>query len=230
MSAQTELRRRILLILNSIDTPGVIRRVSTLFAGNPNLIQGFNTFLPPGYRIECGTADDPNAIRVTTPMGTTVSPMGSALHPGGGRITDIVPPPAQYDRPLEGGWHPSEQAEGMLDPATRAYAESLFAHQPGANQARLSPFEAAGRENVQNGHVPSQQEARAVAQLQAAAPITTIDPASRQTPKPETNSPNSNNASGNGSDKRPPVEFNHAISYVNKIKVCALPSLRRCSC
>ncbi|KAK1918551.1 hypothetical protein P3342_001470 [Pyrenophora teres f. teres] len=59
----------------AIDTPGVIERVSTLFAGNPALIQGFNTFLPPGYKIECGTNGDPNAIRVTTPMGTMVSTM-----------------------------------------------------------------------------------------------------------------------------------------------------------
>jgi len=154
-------------------------------------------------------------------MGTTVSPMGSALHPGGGRITDIVPPPAaQYDRPLEGGWHQSEQVDGMLDPATRAYAESLFAHQPGANQARLSPFEAAGRDTTQNGHVLSQQEQRSVAQLQSAASITANDPSSRQTPKPETSSPNANNGPSTSTDKRPPVEFNHAISYVNKIKVC----------
>ena len=37
----------------AIDTPGVIERVSMLFRGQPSLIQGFNTFLPPGYRIEC---------------------------------------------------------------------------------------------------------------------------------------------------------------------------------
>ncbi|KAG1810180.1 uncharacterized protein HD556DRAFT_1318620 [Suillus plorans] len=56
----------------AIDTPGVIERVSMLFHGNPNLIQGFNTFLPPGYRIEM-SADphDPNIITVTTPLGTT---------------------------------------------------------------------------------------------------------------------------------------------------------------
>jgi paired amphipathic helix protein Sin3a len=56
--------------VNSIDTPGVIDRVSSLFHGHPALIQGFNTFLPPGYRIECGTDDNPDAIRVTTPSGT----------------------------------------------------------------------------------------------------------------------------------------------------------------
>ena len=36
----------------SIDTPGVIARVSHLFRGDPDLILGFNTFLPPGYKIE----------------------------------------------------------------------------------------------------------------------------------------------------------------------------------
>ncbi|KAF8167408.1 hypothetical protein B0H34DRAFT_644805 [Crassisporium funariophilum] len=55
-----------------IDTPGVIQRVSRLFHGNPYLIQGFNTFLPVGYRIDI-SADplDPNTITVTTPLGTT---------------------------------------------------------------------------------------------------------------------------------------------------------------
>ncbi|POM78027.1 Paired amphipathic helix protein Sin3, partial [Phytophthora palmivora] len=40
----------------AIDTPGVILRVSTLFRGYPNLILGFNTFLPPGYRIRPDTS------------------------------------------------------------------------------------------------------------------------------------------------------------------------------
>ena len=35
-----------------IDTPGVIRRVSTLFEGYGKLIYGFNTFLPEGYKME----------------------------------------------------------------------------------------------------------------------------------------------------------------------------------
>lgn len=36
----------------TIDTPGVINRVAQLLRGQAHLIQGFNTFLPPGYRIE----------------------------------------------------------------------------------------------------------------------------------------------------------------------------------
>ena len=39
-------------VVASIDTPGVIARVSSLFRGHPELIVGFNTFLPPGYKIE----------------------------------------------------------------------------------------------------------------------------------------------------------------------------------
>ncbi|KAH9950932.1 hypothetical protein B0H21DRAFT_720471 [Amylocystis lapponica] len=55
-----------------IDTPGVIERVSMLFHGNPYLIQGFNTFLPPGYRIELSTdSRNMDTILVTTPGGTT---------------------------------------------------------------------------------------------------------------------------------------------------------------
>merc|ERR1719410_20932 len=42
----------------SIDTPGVISRVSMLFKGHPELIVGFNTFLPPGYKIEVQTNDN----------------------------------------------------------------------------------------------------------------------------------------------------------------------------
>ncbi|MEQ2168517.1 hypothetical protein GOODEAATRI_015298 [Goodea atripinnis] len=48
----------------SIDTPGVINRVSQLFKGHPDLIMGFNTFLPPGYKIEVQTND---LVNVTTP-------------------------------------------------------------------------------------------------------------------------------------------------------------------
>ncbi|KAG1720235.1 uncharacterized protein EDB91DRAFT_1351695 [Suillus paluster] len=51
---------------SSTDTPGVIKRVS-----HPFLIQGFNTFLPVGYRIECSSDPQRSAfITITTPTGT----------------------------------------------------------------------------------------------------------------------------------------------------------------
>jgi paired amphipathic helix protein Sin3a len=52
----------------SIDTPGVIGRVSNLFKGHPDLIMGFNTFLPPGYKIEVVTSDSTqHTVTVTGP-------------------------------------------------------------------------------------------------------------------------------------------------------------------
>ncbi|KAJ7773028.1 histone deacetylase complex, SIN3 component [Mycena metata] len=67
----------------TIDTPGVIKRVSHLFNGHAVLIQGFNTFLPVGYRIECSKdAFDSNYITVTTPTGTTMQTTNNG-HGGG---------------------------------------------------------------------------------------------------------------------------------------------------
>ncbi|KAI7907495.1 uncharacterized protein BX663DRAFT_424720 [Cokeromyces recurvatus] len=65
----------------AIDTPGVIERVSTLFKGHPSLISGFNTFLPPGYRIECSTdAYSRDIIKVTTPSGVSSTTHGEPLN------------------------------------------------------------------------------------------------------------------------------------------------------
>jgi len=56
----------------SLDTPGVIAKVSTLFRGHTDLIVGFNTFLPPGYRIE--QMPHNNEIRITTLQGLQQTP------------------------------------------------------------------------------------------------------------------------------------------------------------
>ncbi|KAF5351246.1 hypothetical protein D9756_008445 [Leucocoprinus leucothites] len=68
-----------------IDTPGVIKRVSQLFNGHSRLIQGFNTFLPAGYRIVCSTdGHDSSYITVTTPTGITMQTTNNG--PGRGPI------------------------------------------------------------------------------------------------------------------------------------------------
>jgi histone deacetylase complex regulatory component SIN3 len=82
---------------NSIDTPGVIERVSTLFRGHPTLISGFNTFLPPGYRIECSVdAQERNIIKVTTPSGTTSITDSEALN-----LQSSNEPPTMNKSPVE---------------------------------------------------------------------------------------------------------------------------------
>ncbi len=50
----------------SVDTPGVIEGVSNLFRGFPRLVNGFNTFLPPGYLITASETPG-EAITVQTP-------------------------------------------------------------------------------------------------------------------------------------------------------------------
>jgi paired amphipathic helix protein Sin3a len=187
----------------AIDTPGVIGRVSQLFAGNPELIQGFNTFLPPGYRIECGAGDDPNAIRVTTPMGTTVQSMPQPRplsRQEGGRPNGTYTP------------QPGQGPQMMLSPSGRATVAGM----PGSH---LSPLEAA-RQEQQAMH---QQQERGVNQLANAVSAATGGAAIRagMSPGPGRVTPLPQDQAGDaGMEKRGPVEFNHAISYVNKIKVC----------
>jgi len=69
----------------TIDTPGVINRVSNLFKGHPDLIVGFNTFLPPGYKIEVQANE----------VVTVQQPGQAVLHlPVGGSLPTSTPDPA----------------------------------------------------------------------------------------------------------------------------------------
>lgn len=67
----------------SIDTPGVITRVSNLFKGHPELIVGFNTFLPPGYKIEVQSSDSGGysfqvSVSIPSPSSSTSTLVPSA--------------------------------------------------------------------------------------------------------------------------------------------------------
>ena len=249
MASGTRLTRK-----TRIDTPGVIERVSTLFAGHPNLIQGFNTFLPPGYRIECGAGDDPNAIRVTTPQGTTVSSMPNAFRPLNEALNGVIatngngPPGRQifYDqasRTSNGNWpqHP-QSSDGPFSPSGSAAGPSIFSQSVNQPQGHVSQFDAQVEQEQQAAAARAhQQEQRGVSQLQNAVSAATngtnpgqammqASPVGAQaTPLGQALAGMNGAASGLaqpgqvGLEKRGPVEFNHAISYVNKIKVSAPP-------
>ena len=198
----------------SIDTPGVISRVSELFAGHPNLIQGFNTFLPPGYRIECGLENNPNSIRVTTPSGSTIHSIGGgratqheAAQPAGG-------PPQGFlnQRP---GWQPPLPHGAESPEATFSVpAQNGPSGFPGSSQG--APFD--GTSPIQQRSVPATQNGTPMNHAPA--------PRTAHTPTPAAGPPSANGAAAQQAslEKRGPVEFNHAISYVNKIKV-SNPSL-----
>ena len=243
----------------AIDTPGVIDRVSTLFHGHPQLIQGFNTFLPPGYKIEAGYDNDPNSIRVTTPSGsslqhTNVHPLPMQL--GGRQLVSMAESSVMSPRQMQtepayrftdGTWdRPSQQdrpAEGPFSPSSRPIpGPHLYAQQHMARQSR--PHYSARDEDMALTEVAAihQQEQRGVSQLQNAAHVAESQPNSMSS---QTQIPDSMAGSGQGAnatnggalgiplglssgqqsaaEKRGGhIEFNHAISYVNKIKVCVM--------
>ncbi|ETI24167.1 hypothetical protein G647_03536 [Cladophialophora carrionii CBS 160.54] len=190
----------------AIDTPGVIERVSNLFNGHPALIQGFNTFLPPGYRIECGTEENPDAIRVTTPSGTMTQSLQSR-----GR--------AQFE--------PAGQAPvGRSDTfeSRHGWGQPLGAS-PGARSAELPGYKPVPADEPANA---MSQEQRGVSTLQSAVTAVTngtTRPALATSPGPNQGAGFSQQGAGFGGapaagemKRGGPVEFNHAISYVNKIK------------
>ncbi|XP_050076400.1 uncharacterized protein LOC126563743 [Anopheles maculipalpis] len=80
----------------SIDTPGVIQRVSNLFRGHPELIVGFNTFLPPGYKIEVQANDQGCYLfQVSVSVQPTASSGGASVAP--------QPSPHKYNTIFQGG-------------------------------------------------------------------------------------------------------------------------------
>jgi Paired amphipathic helix repeat len=55
---------------HAIDTLGVVSRIANLFYDTPALIAGFNTFLPPGWKVECGIGGDSGTVSAVSPAGT----------------------------------------------------------------------------------------------------------------------------------------------------------------
>ncbi|KAJ6009995.1 hypothetical protein N7522_005011 [Penicillium canescens] len=224
----------------AIDTPGVIQRVSTLFNGHPALIQGFNTFLPPGYRIECGTEDNPDAIRVTTPSGTNTLSMPRAGRPfettTNPRPTSDVHGQSDFYRDQSRpGWQQTQQDQGVpgsYSPGSRMMGPGMYPDGQGPAQDHHYGYPT--QQEQQAASVMShQQDHRGVAQLQGAASAASaglgrsslLGVSAAGQNNSLTQPMNSLAGVGTGMlqgaqdlNKRGPVEFNHAISYVNKIK------------
>jgi len=174
-----------------IDTPGVIQRVSRLFHGNPYLIQGFNTFLPQGYRIEV-SADplDPNTITVTTPLGTTTqSTNQNGVITRTMRDTPVLPPvPVTAPAPVNPGIFPVTiplVQNVVVGPGSRSMTPHGYPH-PHGQQPFIDPIYSPGPPNAQTTTAASYL-----------------------------NNLNNKNVPA---EKQPPGEFNHAIQYLNKIK------------
>ncbi|CAG7726194.1 unnamed protein product [Allacma fusca] len=167
----------------SIDTPGVIQRVSQLFRGHPELIVGFNTFLPPGYKIEVQTNNQVSfsmighgGYVVQTTVSTGAVPNSPVLHPGP-TSTSII------QHSISG--HPIRSAVAVTPQSGTT----------GINNGRTSPIPPAPNlgattNSFETSSTPAFTHSFTSPFVQSAFP----------------------------SLQSQPVEFNHAINYVNKIK------------
>ncbi|SCU81790.1 LAMI_0B07690g1_1 [Lachancea mirantina] len=184
-----------------IDTPGVIERVSTLFQGFPTLIQGFNTFLPQGYKIECSmNPNDPHPIKVTTPydihneqpLGLRTTPVGEASeHPAAPvSSTDASNPPRPEDMSESGNFNVAEQ------------------------QTQIQDLEAAQVENMRQNQLQNLHPQHLQQRQQETPPNATVA-AQNATHLP---SLAQQQTAYQQERKAGDIEFSHAISYVNKIK------------
>ncbi|KAI0244346.1 hypothetical protein L0F63_004235, partial [Massospora cicadina] len=167
---QPEIYNRFLDIMKdfksqAIDTPGVIDRVSTLFRGYPSLVFGFNTFLPPGFRIEMSSdPNDPNGVRVIVPDPPAPVPLSQVEMD-------------HYGNHLSG--HVSSHPTYQLPP----------------------PFE----------HLSSRAS-------QASHYYPPISSYPKSDADPHGMPPSLHHPNPSLTHRKPPVEFNHAINYVNRIK------------
>uniref|UniRef100_A0A3Q0RMC6 Paired amphipathic helix protein Sin3b n=1 Tax=Amphilophus citrinellus TaxID=61819 RepID=A0A3Q0RMC6_AMPCI len=152
----------------SIDTPGVINRVSQLFHGHPDLVLGFNAFLPPGYRIE-------------------VPKNGMAF----------------LQAPFSPQVSPGSQGKSPATPAVAATSGSASSTHSEVGPTQTSEVKVASSEPLSSSAAgPPEPPSR------LSLPLT-----SRESQNPATTSSVSPPAS-----ETSPVEFDSAISYVNKIK------------
>ena len=155
------------LFLFSIDTQEVINRVSSLFHGHPDLIVGFNTFLPPGYKIEVSD-DHIGYIQVTHPSS---------------RIESIAI-----------GNFSSTYNLSLTTPSSIRQTSNLL------NQDNDDT-------HITNATTQAVNALISAASLPQSAYLNTT--ATKPNKQQVSNATNSNGQ---------PVEFNHAINYVNKIK------------
>ncbi|KAI0778618.1 hypothetical protein BD413DRAFT_510540 [Trametes elegans] len=174
-----------------IDTPGVIERVSMLFHGNPYLIQGFNTFLPPGYRIELNN-DYSDTITVTTPMGQMTQRTTMYGIPSGLAREPMIPPGMvpPYSQPPFGLPPPPVLPVGISSGSRPVTPISVHGHAPPQFAAEMQGMRAP------LSHSPALQGGRE--DNSAVSMLNSLN--ARQSDKPQTG------------------EFHHAINYLNKIK------------
>ena len=201
----------------SIDTPGVIQRVSMLFHGHSELIGGFNTFLPPGYRIEILSDPRQDVITVTTPMGVLTQMSDGSI----GRVPQhppsLHPPPAAISSPAPPSSLQSLSANASsLRPITPQSVTPTRIPPP--QQLPLPPFrDMSPPPNAMVAPPYSPSGLRAPAQTPNDAAVSILGNMSGRAGKDHSQSSPNNFPFQGGPGQA--GEFNHAIQYLKKIKM-----------
>lgn len=220
-------------LISSIDTPGVITRVSNLFNGHPELIEGFNTFLPPGYKIEVKPSDQGNAYQVSVSIPSPTQSTATVVHTTQGiNKSGLASPPTivgtiQSTAKQSGQVQiiPSSTIIHTTMPSsthTQAIAVATAAasipaqHQSVATLPQSSPVQLSTPVNI---HASYQQTVNSVANVPQSSPAhnnNSIHHISQTAAVCQALS--QVEAANHGNPQNQRVEFNHAINYVNKIK------------
>lgn len=127
----------------SIDTPGVIQRVSDLFRGHPELIFGFNTFLPPGYRIEIHANEQ---VSVSMPSNTVI------IQSSGGITTTLSHPPGDLPLSNSQAMNASHMNSKVINLNQRASAQPPQIEVPSQGNPSAVTANGAGTQPVEFNH------------------------------------------------------------------------------
>lgn len=121
---------------------------------------------------------------------------------------------SSYDPQRSGNWQHTQNKTESPEAAFSPQAQVVIANFGQTSQNSQCDIQAAAI-------AAHQQQQRGVSQLTNAVGLLGQPPRNVQTPPPGGQTSTINGPLG--TEKRGPVEFNHAISYVNKIKVCITP-------
>ena len=176
-----------------------------LFKGHPELIVGFNTFLPPGYKIEVQTNEGPpdqnmpgHHIPGHSYFQTIVhTPHGTHMMGNHGLVPQVLPTTSIH----------SISSPVSVRPVTVGVHQTKFTSKTAEPAASPSPSLPLARNEI-----AAQVFTNQILQLQQPTPPAPI-PITASTPPATIAS-----AAQPGQQNNQPVEFNHAINYVNKIK------------
>lgn len=189
---------------HNIDTPGVINHVCELFKGHDNLILGFNTFLPPGFKIEL-----PNRALGPTVGGRPIITQGLTL----AQQQQLMQQQIAHNR-LKNQQRQQINAAGNQSSGAVVSGQGRGGGKASGRQSPNSNNNAASPIGVQNPMTqtlamlndPSAGLSAFVAQHSGGVNGTAVSP----------NVLDDNTAAANVEGQ--PMEFDHAINYVTKIK------------